>query len=908
MKFLRQFLSLFRREKFDADMAAEMRLHLELQIERNLAEGMSAEEARDAARRRFGGMEQAKETAREQRGFVWLEQSMKDLRHGLRRLTKAPVFTGIAVVSLALGIGASTAVFATVEALFLRGLPVRAPGELVVLGVVGTPNTPGWQAGLPYPSYEQLRDHTSSLAGISAWGSFNLRATVSGSGESEAATIPAQAVSGNFFSLLGVPAALGRTVGPEDDKSGDARAVVVLSHAYWQRRFGGDVAVLGRTILIENVPFSVVGVAPAGFLGMSPAAPADLWLPIHACPKMSPQDFRETGRYWIRAVGRLRPGISAEAAMVELDQIFQRDSQALLTRERQSGTHYGKLELLPGGSGDIGEQGRNRRLLTILLAVTGLVLVVACANVTSLQLARIAGRQHELAMLAALGAGRARLIWRLLTESILLAVTGGAGGLLLGYAATPLLFRYIPDLPRTTAPTPDGTVLLFVMLVTLGAAICAGLVPALKFSRVNLAPAIKAQAHTHTGGAGRTTIRTLVAGQIALSFCLLAAAGLFLRTVQNLKNVDLGFRRENLLMVVVRFAPGYDDARMSVLGQSVLAALKTLPGVRNVTSGIGGMLTGAPLGYRALRVEGYAPQPSERMEANVHLVGSAYFETMGIPLTHGRDFGESDMLRGANQPVAPWGAPPNPRLPITPGVAIVNETLVRRYLGAGDPIGRIVHVGSGLQSVRIVGVVKDTAYQDLRQISQPEIYSPFTSVGAMGSFQLHTTENPLAIAASVPAIVRQVDPTIAVLRVRTGEEMLDAQTVRERMVAQVSVGLSLFALALACLGLYGVLAYHVTQRTREIGVRMALGAQIADILALVLKQGTTLALSGCAVGAGAAMVLSRFIASSLYGVSGTDPLTLAGVAVLLVSVALLASWLPAQRAARITPMVALRAE
>ncbi len=848
--------------------------------------------------------------------WVWLEQSVKDLLLGLRQLAKAPVYTSVAVLSLALGIGANTAVFTTIDALFLRGLPVHNPQELVRLGVSGFAGNPGRQETLPSPYFEHFRDQAKSLAGVLEQTVTAVNSIASAAGEREPVSIRIEEVSGNYFSVLGVPAALGRALAPEDDRTDTPRAVAVLSYACWQSRFGGDAAVVGKTIRLENADFSIVGIAPAGFIGLAIGRQVDAWIPIHNIPLISPGQAQQwrTGRFFLGFMGRLRPGVTSEQAEAELDGLYQRGfdefvAQFVPQNPRLANVH-GKMELIPGGSGYIPAQEQNKYLLKILMTVTGLVLIVACANVTGLQLARIAARQRELTILAALGAGRGRLIWRLMAESVLLATAGGALGLLLAHWGTVALFNTAPDLPKALDPNPDASVLLFTLSISALAAICAGLIPALKFSRVDLVGAIKDQSHTHTGGASRRMTGALVSVQIALSVCLLAGAGLFVRSLQNLQNVELGFRRENLLLVNLAPRSNYDAARRTALSKSVLSALAELPGVRSVTFGIGGQFTGTNARVRfQVHVDGFDPPPGDTGDASLVFAGPRYLETMGIVLTAGRDFGDADMVPKPGQPPAPWvAAPANAGAALPQGVVIVDESFAKKYFGTNEAVGHIIRVGNGTQANRIIGVAKNIKYDSLREVASPEIFFPYSTVGVFGySFQLHTAGNPLALATSMQAAIKRIDPNVNV-SIRTETDVIDAMTSTERMIARFSSGFSLFALGLACLGLYGVLSYNVAQRTREIGVRMALGAQVSAIARLVVQQGVVLAAIGCVFGVAAAIALSRYVTSTFYGVSGADPVTLAVVVVLLIAVALVASWLPARRATRINPITALRSE
>jgi predicted permease len=835
-----------------------------------------------------------------------------DLKYAVRQVAKNPGFAAIVVLILALGIGSNTAVFAAADALLLRGLPVREPRQLALVGVNGIQNFTGRLDSFAYPAFQQFRDRARSLSDVVAINSARLSVLATAAGQDSAVNVRADEVSGNFFSALGVPPFLGRTLTPDDDREQAPRAVVVLSHAYWQRSFGGDPSILGQTIQVEKVSCSVVGIAPPGFFGVTPGVPTDLWLPLQMAALVTPSQaaqFHNFHSFWLHLMGRLRPGVSRETAAAELDLLFQGElaNEGLFRAPAWAKVgRFGRVNLLPGGSGFLPDPDRVTSLLTILLVVTGFVLVIACANVTSLLQAKIAVRQRELAVRMALGAGRGRVLRQLVTESLLFAAAGGVFGLILAHWGALVLFNYLPG-RQTLDLSPDGRVLLFATGLSGAAAVCIGLVPALRVSRLGLMSVLKAHGQSVAGGSQRAS-KTLVIGQIAISVCLLAGAGLFVRTLENLKNVDLGFRRDDLLLVNAGFDRHYNAARRAILLKGVLAGLQALPGVRNVTVFTGGLLNNSMV--QAVQVDGYVPRGTEQMSGHLSYVSPGYFTTVGTPLLHGREFNDEDMAAMAGQSLIANDAAPDPKAPAAPGLAIINEAFARQFFRGGDPLGHIIRGGAG-QPYRIVGVVGNSVYDDLRVTRAPEFYLPFSALNTSGtntlSFQVHTSQDPLTLTAGIRAALQQVDPKITV-SFRTMDDLLDNKLAQERLVARLSSSFSLFALMLACLGLYGVLTFNVTMRTREIGVRMALGAQTKGIVALVVGQGVRLALIGCGIGVAAALALSRLISSSLYGVPAADPLTFAAVVALLLVVALLACLLPAWRAARVDPLVALRAE
>jgi putative ABC transport system permease protein len=836
-----------------------------------------------------------------------MQTVLQDLRHGARMLAKKPGFTLIAVLTLALGIGANTAIFSVVNALLLRALPVKDPDELVLLVSVNR-NGPGYS--FSYPLYEQLRDGGRSLAGLFAAADVSKRRMNIGGTETE--FIRAQEVTGNFFSMLGVPAVLGRTFTAEDDQAGHPQPIAVISHSFWQRRFGADPAVVGKTITFEDVPLTIVGVTPAGFFGFQPGEHPDLWWPMQLISQVVPGQSRlrlkDQGTWWLRLMGRLPAGGNRVQAQAELDVIFQRHMAEFtaprastwgeLERRVFSGR---KLEVQPGAVGYTELRRQFRRSLWLLMTAVGLVLLIACANVASLLLARAAARHREFTVRSALGAGRLRLVRQLLTESLLLAVLGGGLGLLLAQWGTRalLVFMRLQDDPISFSVAPDARVLLFTLAASLLTGLLFGLAPALRSSRFDLAAALKGTAGSVAGDPSRQRLnQALVVVQVALSLVLLIGAGLFVRTIEKLKATDAGFNRENVVVFDLDFTQRLDTARRATLYKELLARLEALPGVR-AASMSSFFLLGQCCSFQRVSAEGYAASPGENLNCNEFRVSSRFFETTGTPLLSGRDFGPQDE------------SPADSSNANAPRIAVINQVMARRYFGDANPLGRRFYSTDQPElKFEIVGVVKDMRYRSLREQSPPAYYLPFfQNPGNMGmTFALRTLSDAGALAASLHRVAREVNPAIQVRDVLSLDDVVNTALHQERVLAQLGGFFSLFALALACLGLYGVLSFAVVQRTREIGVRIALGAQRKDVLSLVVSQGLKLALLGLALGLVAAWAVTRFVGSLLYGVTATDPLTFAGVAALLLLVALLACYIPARRATKVDPMVALRVE
>lgn len=912
MKFFRKLGSRFRKGKLDADMTEEMGLHLERRTEENIASGMTPDEARYAAMRRFGGVEQVKEIVRDQRGFLWLEQLWQDVRHGARGLRKNPGFALVAILTLALGIGANTALFTFVNALMVRSLPVADPGRLVQLQSIGGDES------FSYASYERFLDQAHTLQGLalSRRGVNRQELVGTGFGAVEAESVRAQMVSGNYFSVLGAQAALGRVFTVGDEHANQTQAVLVLSHAYWQRRFGGDASVIGRTVQMENVPFTIVGVMPAGFTGFELGINPEVWWPLHAFSQVendprSLERLRDEGWEWALILGRLAAGVTREQARAELQTIFQRQRVAFAAErpkwtDKQRREYLARtIELLPGGSGYTSLRQQLARPLSILGVIVGLVLLIACANLAGLLLARGAARQRELAVRVALGAGRGRLVRQLLTESLVLAFVGGLGGILLAHWGTAFLAGYLPQRNATIDLRPDGIVLVFAFALSALAGVLFGLLPALRLGETALMSATK----TFPTGTRSRLNRALVVAQIALSVALLAGAGLFVRSLQKLKSTDLGFRPENLVGFRLEFSRNHNARQRADVHKRLLESLSALPDVRSATVSGAGLFSGEGFGIR-VGPEGYTPQQDEDMRALVVVAGPRFFSTFGIPLRAGREFTAADELLSTTPMASAVAAAP--ASPNSPRIAIVGESFALRFFGTTNVVGRTVRFGLNNQQppLEIVGVAADIKYRTVREKPEMQLYVPYFG-GVMNvpmTTRVATRTEPLALAANVRALVKQIDPRIDVADMRLMSDVIDESLTRERVVAELGGFFSVFALTLACLGLYGVLSYSVVQRTREIGVRMALGARTADVLRLVVGQGVKLALVGTLAGVVLAFATTHFVTRLLYGVTPVDPITFIGVAVLLLVVATVAAWVPALRAARIQPIEALRTE
>jgi predicted permease len=899
MKLLHKVLALFRRKALEREMAEEMRAHLDGLAERNVAAGMSPEEARYAARRAFGGVEQIKESAREERGFLWLERLQQDARYAARSLRKSPGFTVVAILVLAIGIGVSAAAFTFFNAILLRSLPVSNPSQLV-LASYGT--TRGRGERFSYAAYELFRDHARTMAGLAAVTRDSTFLTATGLGQRNAVEIRFTAVSGNFFSVLGVPPFAGRTLIPEDDNKDDPQAVVVLSYSFWQRNFNADTQIIGKKVLLDKMPFVVVGIGRPGFFGYEPGAEIDVWLPIQALPFFDPAwkgNLSNRNGGGIQIIGRLRSGATREVASAELDSVYQRLADELAIPVATRAERWGKVSLQPGGNGrlrlgpDFNGAGI-RQLLSTLMGVVALVLVISCANVGSLLLVRTAARQREFALRAALGAERGRLVGHLMMEGLFLSVAGGLLGLVVLRGMTNAFAGLLVEPTESSINlSPDLRVLLFAAAASACTGILVGLFPALWFSQIDLVSAVKSLGNTVAGSSRQRLSKILVVVQIGLSLGLLACAGLLVRSFQSLEKVTLGFDREHLLLVEVGIPRNYGDRR-STLAKDLLAAVGALPDVRSVTIVGRGLIGGAIFSPRAeaVSVEGYVQATNEKVGAYLSNAGPRFLKTMGVPLLRGRDMTLDDVF------------PDSAARSLSGPAVIISESLARRFFANSDPIGRHIDTPS-LKNGTIIGVAGNVKFGSLRDDDQLVIYSPLR--GGL-TLALRTADDPLILAQSVRAVVTRIDPNVPVDNVQTMDDVVNRQLSQDRIIARASGWCSVFAWLLACLGLFGLLSHNVAQRTREMGVRMALGASANNIVGLIVGQAMKLALLGGAIGVVGAAVLTRFIASRLYGVTTTDPVTYIGVALSMGAVALVACWLPARRATKVDPMVALRCE
>jgi len=912
MKFIRRvwkrFAGSLAGDRREAELADEFESHIRLLTEDNLRHGMSSAEARRAALVTFGGVEPAKEQFRDQRGFPWIAAFRQDLRYALRGMRRVPGFTAAAAGCLALGIGANTAIFSVVNAVMLRSLPVRHPEQLVLLSyhsqsypkALRQTGSGYGRTSLPYQAWQAFRQGATKVSGVLAFaplGFNNHSVSVSSGGAPTVAG--GEMVSGNYFSVLGVSPFLGRAIA-DDDLKPAAPNVAVVSYSYWSRQFGAEPSILGRGIAINGAPFTIVGVAPRGFFGVDPQFAPDLWVPLRDMPELKPWGIQTGGStmfqnprwWWCMMIARLKPGVTPELARAELDVLFQQATlQGISRPPKPEETPH--IALAPASRGLEQLQRSFSQPLRILLVAVSLVLLIACANVATLLLARSRSRQKEMSVRLAIGASRARLIRQFLTESLLLSLCGGAVGLLFAlWGSRALVLLMSAGQPIALDVGPDSTVLAFTAAVSVLTAFLFGLAPAFRATRVSLAPQLKQQA---ASAPSRATLgKVLIAGQVALSVCLLFGAGLFVRTLQKLQNQDFGFNRQRLLLFELDpRRNGCTQQRVLEVYREALEKIQALPGVRAATISAYPLLSGWENNGSASTGDALA---KDRQPPSVYwnVIGPDFFQTMSIPVVLGHSPGWRDMSGRR--------------------VAAVNETFARSLFPNVSPLGRTFSFGTTFdpaEAYEIVGVVRNAKYDDVRGVPPATAYIPYTAVPDMVgrmSFEVRTAGDPLSITAALRDIMRHVDPNLPLIGIQTQEQLIDEALGQEHMFARISSFFGLLALLLVTVGVYGTLAYAVTRRTGEIGIRIALGAGRPQVLWMVLRESLLVVACGLAAGIPAALLLSRYIASMLFGVKAYDAASMAATILILAAAGALAGFIPARRSSRISPIRALRYE
>jgi predicted permease len=871
------------------DLDQEIREHIELATQENIDRGMAPEEARYAALRKFGNVTRVKEDAREVWTVVWLEQFVQDIRFALRQLRKSPGFAAVAVLTLALGIGANTVVFSLTNALMLRTVPVRNPGMLVEL-LHRYPGEPAFN-GFSWDAYQVLRNQNHVLSDliVDSTDSLTIRGPML-----EPHTVFGGFLSGTFFETLGLRPAIGRLIGSEADDLGHPSAIAVVSWAFWKNNFNLDPAILGKQIIVDDTPVTIVGVAQQGFSGLNEEMSQEVWLPLSMEPVIHDSTL---GWGSLGLVGRLKPGVSLEEARAELAVLFQSAIQAPGVSPYVRETKFEMQSAASGLSSPIRQILRTP--VIVLMAITSLVLLLACANLASLLLARGASRHQEMAVRVCLGAGRLRLMRQVLTESLLLCLFGSLFGIFLAYFGGRGLLRmitsgrHIVGLPvhAEVLAQPDSHVLLFTGAITLVTALLFGAFPAMGLSS-QPASALQQVARIGESRPRRLFGKSLIVAQVAVSTVLLSVAMLFVGYVSHLRNADLGFRRDHLLLVNLDLGhSGYDAAQWSRLSQDLLAQLEALPGVRSATlSGTTPMLGAGASSFAAAK-----GHPENRRVVSINFVAPHYFETYGTPLLAGRDFSFQDEHG--------------------PLVAITNQAVARDYFGSINPIGSYLtldHItgrGNDTPTYEIVGVVSNAKYNDLQQPAPRTIYlHAFQEDRVVSRLSLHTAMNPEAVTSAVREKVGSVLKMVRIVRVTTMTDQIDASIVPERLTATLSTCFAALAALLASVGLYGLLTYTFSRRTNEIGVRIALGATSSNVMRMVLAEALVMVGAGLLIGAPLAIWTTKVATKLIPHLAVNGPVwILWGVATVL-AVTMLAAYLPVRRAARVDPIVALRYE
>jgi predicted permease len=910
-----------------SDVDDELQFHLEEKTRDLIAHGMTPDAARAEAQRQFGdtaevrqlcqtlGTSRARTLERRDYWTGWWQ----DVRYATRMLRTTPLVSAIAILSIALGIGANTAIFTLLDQILFRKLSVPEPDRIVRVSTEGFyyGGSIGTGRELSYPIYTELRDRNQAFTGLFAL--FPFRPAVHSGGRNETAEVMAgELVTGNYFRSLGIGAIRGRVIGEDDDRVPGGHPVVVISYTYWQRRLEGDPNIVGRAISISNQPMTIIGVLEPGFDGMNLASATQVFVPLMMEGLMIPPNPRMEARglRWLKAYARLKPGITPEQAEASLAPLYRTLREQDLTDARfsrasatvkQRYLNENQIDIIPASEGYTPMRGEWREPLWMLMAIVAGVLLIACANVANLLLARGASRQREVALRLSLGATRGRIVRQMLVESVMLAAAGGVAGLLLARAGAQMLVNFMSD-PETVSrisATPDMRVLMFTGTIAIMTGLLFGMIPAFQSTKPALAPTLKDLAGSVVGGGHVRVRKALVVSQVALSLLLLIGAGLFLRSLNGLMTLDLGFKREHLLTFGADpTQAGYQGVRVKQYAMDLLSKVRATPGVEAAGFSRLGVLFGGAWG-NSLTVEGYQAKEDEIVFSRLNSVSPGYFEAMGIPLLMGRDFTEADY-----RALGPSDARDDKNEGYR--VAIVSEAFAKRFI-TGHPLGRHIAMGNDPgtpTTIEIVGVVKDSTYTWPGEELRRTIYFPYLESRDANSawFYVRTAQDPEAMLETMRRTMRELDPNVPPLQLKTMETQVRRSLVNQRLMTGLSAVFSLLATLLAMVGLYGVMTYGVTRRTREIGVRMALGAVAPRVIWLILREALLLIACGVAIALPAAWWLSGFVRSELHGVTGTDPLTVVAAVTALIVVAMTAGMIPAMRAAHIDPIRALRQE
>ena len=883
-------MRIFRRRTFESDMDAELRFHISAYVDDLVRSGIPRAEAERRARLEFGALESTKDECRRAWGLARLDELRADLRLTFRTLRQNPVFAAIAILSLALGIGANTAVFSLMDALLIRPLPVEHPEQLELL------RSDIDRRSFNYPLFRQVQDRNAVFSGIFASAYRNVQVPDG----ADMLLIPAVYGSGDYFRTLGVAPVIGRVFGPDDDRPGGGASgpVAVISSGLWSRRYGSSPGVIGKTLVINSVGVTIVGVVPPGFFGAEVGTAPDIWLPLNLARQTGDNApcFENSDCWFLTVMGRLRPGVSREKAASELKVISRPCMEATLPprirADRKPKALARVLGIEPGRSGYTSLRNRVKNPLGVLMALVALVLLIACANMANLLMARASARSREVGMRLALGAGRGRLVRQFLTESLVLSAAGSAGGLLFSLWSTRVLIGVLSTAgnPVRLDLNPDWRVVLFTTGAAMAAGVLFGTWPALRATRHGVAGILRERAHQLRASRARSGFgRLLLAGQIALSVVLLAAAGLFAGTLVRLATLHPGFDPDHLTVITVL------NSRPPVTGQAainlfsrLMERARAIPGVESVTVLSTTPLTGG--GWDDLfAIPGQPDLAEEQRDADINAVGTSFTRTMGIPLLEGREFTAAD---------TPQSEP----------VILISENAARCWFPNGGAIGAHIRAESTGSERRIVGVVGSSKYLNLREALPNTVYIPYTQTTQKGNVALRTNAPIRSTLAAFRRILREEAPGMPIGSIKTMRQQIDESLATERLTAYISVFIGVLALLLTCVGLYGILAYNVARRTGEIGIRMALGAQRPSVLWLVMKDAMAPAAAGMAGGVAVVLAGSHIVRTLLFGVTPNDPTTMAGAVGVLLLIGFLAASLPARRATRLDPMEALRQE
>ena len=919
MKQLRSLIhglrALFGKERRGSELDEELRSYLDAATEYNMLRGMTREQARRVARVEMGSMETVKQKVWSAGWESKADSFVQDLRYAVRQLLKSPGFTTVAILSLALGIGANTAIFTLINTLLLKSLPVRDPQQLVSFGkadgggILGGFN-PGPVDIFSYDFYQRIGKDNDGFQDIAAYGSFPVQVSVR-SGAAEAGPAKQSAtrlVSGNFFSVLGADPVLGRALSPDDTRAPGSNAVTVISYRYWQQELSADPAVLGRTLNINGTLFTVVGVMPASFYGVDlDEESTDMWLPLTMQPQvmLSSSLIEPNGLFWLHFMARKAPGqnlVQTQAQVTTQWRQYMIDSQgSSMSADDRKQLAANFVSLQPGAAGVSHLRSDYEQPLSILMGIVALVLVIACANLANFLLARSASREREVTTRLALGSSRGRIVSQILTETMLLSFIGGAFGLLLAFWGTSVLIKFIIGSAEHTSLSarPDLHVLCFTTAICVATGLLFGIAPAMRVSRLGVSGALSSSTRTTGVNSARTSRllpNTLVTAQIMLSLVLLVVAGLLLRTIRNLHNQDLGFDRSTVLLIRTnpKFAGYKPGAELNALYGRILTRFDALPGVRSAAIANGLPIARGHWGS-PITILGRPVNPNEEVDTLLSRVTTGYFETLGIPLLRGRTIGPEDTASSLK-------------------AVVVNQTLANRYFPHGDAIGHSFTVADPavVGAWQIVGIVQDSTYRKAGESVDPMAYLAVTQLTGDDNYanwiQVRTQGDPTQVAGEVRAALAGVDPNLPILDVKTISEVVDHLIDQQRLISQLSTFFSLLALSLACIGLYGVMTYNVVRRTNEIGLRIALGAPTGGVLWMIIKESLVLLLIGVAIGLPAAFAATRAVQSQLFGLKPYDPVTILAAIATIAAVTIASASLPARRATKIDPMIALRYE